>query len=129
MPQLSYSDSWEQTFLCGGSDLGAFLRVKVTSGTLSLAAATEQAIGYLTARGAKANMPATVRKIGAPSQIGIAADSIVVGTVLYAAASGKVTDNGGSRPADGKLVGIAGSAAGADGDQILILPADSRDHT
>ena len=126
MPQLSYSDSWEQTFLCGGSDLGAFLRVKLTSGTLSLAAATEQAIGYLTARGAKANMPATVRKVGATSQIGIANEAVSIGTALYAGASGKVTD---TKPADGKLVGIAGSAAGADGDQILILPVDSRDHT
>lgn len=126
MPQLSYSDSWEQTFTCGGSDIGPFLRVKVTSGTLSVAAATEQAIGYTTARGAKANLPATVRKVGAPSQIGIANEAVTVGSALYAGASGKVTD---TKPADGKLVGVAGSAAGADGDQILILPVDSRDHT
>lgn len=127
MPQLSYSDSWEQTFTCGGSDIGPFLRVKLSSGTLAVVAlATDQCIGYTTARGAKANMPATVRVVGAPSHVGIAQQAASIGAALYSHASGKVTD---VQPADGKIVGIAGSASVNDGDQILILPVEPRDHT
>lgn len=125
MPSLSYIEDNQATFPAAAT-MGAYLRVKYGASGLTLAAATEQAIGYLTGRGAVNGSAATVRLLSAPSWIGIANEAVSIGAALYAGAGGKVTD---TKPADGKIIGVAASAAGADGDPILILPVDARDHT
>lgn len=126
MPQLSYFDSYEVTFPAS-ADIGAFLRVKLnTSGQLVVADAVDEAIGYLTARGAKSGQTAPVRLMGAPSYIGIANEAVNIGSVVYSAAAGKVTD---TQPANGKRAGVAATSTAGDNQQIRILAVEARDHT
>ena len=96
------------------------LRVKIDSGGLvQLAGATDRAVGYLNHRGATTGQRCGFRLVNSPCTCGIANEAIAVGSVVYAGASGKVTDTAGTL-----IVGIAISAALADGDAINILPVD-----
>ena len=126
MPNLSTIDHYEATFVAS-ADISEHLRVYLDSnGQLAVASATDQAIGYLRQGGAKSGKTATVRLVSAPSAIGIANEAISVGTAVYAAASGKVTD---TAPATGRQVGVAANATTADGQQILVLLTHPHTHT
>lgn len=102
--------------------MGPYLRVKLDSnGQLALAGLNEAGIGYLTERGATSGEPAPYRSIRAPEFVGVANEAVAVGSLVYPQASGKVSDTIGTATI---LAGVAGTAAAADGDPILIVPVD-----
>lgn len=106
--------------LTAGATLSRFTRVTVNSSNAVVAAgATDFGIGFLDKAGSVSGSPCVVRLNNAPSHVGIANEAIAVGSKVYAGASGKVTD---TAPANGIAIGTAGSAASADGDEILIWP-------
>jgi hypothetical protein len=112
--------------------LSQFVRVKVTAVstgsnpmTVDVAAATDQAVGYVQEGGIANGAIGSIRLIGRPVKA-VASKSFAVGAALYGAASGKVTD---TKPADGKLIGVAGTASGGDGSIVTVFQVDSRDHT
>jgi hypothetical protein len=73
--------------------LPAYTRVKVdANGELVAAGIADQAIGFLTERGATAVQPTTVRVANAPEHCGRANDAIAVGAAVYSAASGRIDD-------------------------------------
>lgn len=108
------------------------VRVKITAvstatnpPTVDVAAATDQAIGYTELGGIANGGIGTIHLIGVPRQA-VASKSFAVGAPLYAAASGKVTD---TQPANGKLIGVAGTASGGDNAIVTVYQVDARDHT
>lgn len=101
-----------KTFTTGAA-LGIGLRVKLTSGKLALAGATDQELGTTETISFADGDQQTVRlRSAGGTHIGIAAGVIAQGAEIFAAASGKVDDSG------SLAIGIALSAAAADGDQI-----------
>lgn len=107
------------TFMAGAT-MGAHLRVKTDSSNhVVLAGVTDHAVGYIDERGATNGEYCGVRLNNAPTHAGVAAGALAVGALLYAAASGKVNDvDAGSAV----IVGIAKTAAAADGDVIEFFP-------
>ncbi len=107
--------------ILAGATLAAYTRVKLhTDGTILAAGVTEQCIGYLTERGSTSGQLATVKLLG-EEIVAVAAGAIEVGDKCWAAASGKVNDvDAGS----GVVVGIANTAAGADGDIVKLYQTD-----
>lgn len=92
MSAPTISDSIYQTFISSAT-LPAYTRVKVdTAGELAAAGATDEAIGFLTERGAVENEAATVRMATAPSQIARANAAMEIGDIVFAAAAGRVDD-------------------------------------
>lgn len=126
-----YLDTPTASVLAGAA-LSQFVRVKVTAvstgsnpPTVDVAAATDQAIGYVQEGGIANGAIGNIRLIGRQLEA-VAANSFAVGAALYGAASGKVTD---TKPADGKLIGVAATASGGDGAIVKVFQVDSRDHT
>lgn len=120
MVHIPQHDSCHMT-LTAGAALGSYIRVKLhTDGTVLAAGVTENAIGYMTERGAASGASATVRLIGMPFNA-IAAGAIEVGDKLFAAADGKVND---VDAGNGLVVGIALTAAAADTDPLTVLQTD-----
>ncbi|TXH44329.1 MAG: hypothetical protein E6Q97_32860 [Desulfurellales bacterium] len=106
--------------LIAGATLARFTRVTVNSSNVVVAAgATDFGIGFLDEAGSVNGSACAVRLNNAATHIGIANEAIAVGSKVYAGASGKVTD---TAPANGIAIGTAGTAAAADGDEILIYP-------
>lgn len=107
--------------IVAGATLNPYVRVKLhTDGTILAAGVTERCIGYLTERGATSGQLATVKLLG-EEVVAVAAGAIEVGDVCWAAASGKVNDvDAGS----GLVVGIANTAAAADGDFLKLYQTD-----
>jgi hypothetical protein len=104
--------------------IGPYLRVKLdANGQLALAGLNEAGVGYLTERGAVSGEPAPYRSHRAPEFVGIANEAVAVGSKLYCQANGKVSDTIGTATI---LAGVSGTAAAADGDAILIVPADDQ---
>jgi len=104
---MSQSNAGIRTFTAGGSALTRGLRVKISSGTVVVAGAGEEAIGTVT-KGAAASSPVPVALDGWTREM-IAAGTISAGADVYNAASGTVSDT-----VSGKLVGKcleAGSAS------------------
>lgn len=122
MPNQEMVDTHTMTFTAGAA-VAAFLRVKINSSgeAIACAAALDDCIGYATERGGVSGQPMTVRLINAPTHTGIAKKSFAIGAVLYGTSDAKVTD---TKPATGRRVGYALTAAGAEGDQVMILPID-----
>lgn len=117
MPVLNMHDTYNITRVAAAT-MSPYARVKVDSnGELALAAAADLTAGTLTERGATANEPATYRSMMAPEIGAIASQAIAVGAVVYTDASGKVTD---VSAVGNRTIGIALTAAGADGDIITI---------
>jgi hypothetical protein len=100
-----------------GAALGRFLRVKLTSGKLALAGATDRDLGTIEEA---AFADGDLRRVRLASSDGtvkmVAAASFSAGAVLYAAANGKVTGAVG-----GVVVGVALEAATADNDIIEVF--------
>lgn len=122
MPNLETFDTFMIT-LPAGANVAAFLRVKLDSNgaAIACAAALDECIGYATERGGVSGSPMTVRLINAPVQTAIAKKSFAVGAPVYGTSDAKVTD---TKPATGRRAGVALTAAGADGDQVTILPME-----
>jgi hypothetical protein len=107
-----------RTFIAFGA-LGANRRVKIKAGTttnppqVEYAGAGEQHIGITTmGKGDGALISVALRNNPGP-WVGVAAEAFAAGATLYGAASGKVQDT-----AAGSALGVAISAALADGDEI-----------
>lgn len=108
------------TFIAGAA-LGARLRVKVKAATatdpveVELAGAGEQHIG-VTEAPAASGQPVAVRMRHHNGTLEcVAAGAFARGAAIYGAAAGKVDD-----AVSGNQLGIALSAAGADGDHVII---------
>lgn len=98
------------------SALGAYLRVKLSSGYLVVASDTEDELGTLEHRTlADEPLAAVVPREDPCVRLMVASKSISKYAAVYAAAGGKVSDTG------TLIRGIALEAAGADGDQIRVL--------
>ena len=102
-----------------------YARVKLdASGNLEVAGATDTAVGYVdnfygSASELSAGDKVTVRLVGAEgTQEAIASVAIAKGDVVYADASGKVTDTDGGSYTQ---VGVALQAGSGDGSIIEIL--------
>lgn len=120
MPNRDNFDSHFMT-LPAAATLAPFTRVKLTTaGAVDAAGLTDPGIGVVDERGAVSGQYCGVRLFGMPHNF-IAAGAIEVGDICWAAASGKVNDlDGGSA----RVVGVALSAAAADGDQLMLLRCD-----
>jgi hypothetical protein len=89
------------------------LRVKLTSGKLALAGASDKELGVTETKSFADGDSQTVRLRSAEGTlVGVAAGAIAVGDEIFAAASGKVDDSG------SVSLGVALTPATADGDQI-----------
>jgi hypothetical protein len=120
MAAPALNDTWYATAVAAAT-MSAFARVTIdTAGKLALAGDTDNAAGYLTERGATSGSPATYRTKNAPSQVGIAAEAMEVGDLVYSAASGKVADTAGT----GHIIGRATSATTAADQLISFVPVD-----
>lgn len=109
-----------RSFTTGATALAAYVRVKVSSGLLVVAGATDAAIG-VTIHAAAIGAPCTVKLFNAPGTFAcIAAAAITAGNAVYPAASGKVTATGTTA-----LNYIALEAATADGDVIELARTET----
>lgn len=87
-----------------------------TDGTLLYADAGEEAIG-VTLAAADSAASVAIRLSGALTRFtGVASEAIAVGSVVFTAADGKVADT-----ASATRIGVAQSAAAADGDAITVI--------
>lgn len=100
--------------------IGAYRAVKLSSGKLvTCVAADTTCIGFTTRETFNAGDKVAVRPRTDPGeQKAIAAAAIALGAVVYLAANGKLSTTATSAV----KVGIATSAAGADGDSFTFLP-------
>lgn len=104
------------SFSSPASALGANLRVKCSTTTLVLAGTGEAAIGTMQQRCETDERP-TVRYRNEPGpRVGIADGVIAVNAPVYGGASGKF-----SASVSGAIMGIAITAAAADGDEFQVL--------
>ena len=123
MATTSYYDCHEGISLPAAAAVGKHLRVKLdANGRVVVAAGTDPSVGYTTRSAAAIDEMIAVRSPHAPSQIVVAAEAIAVGSKVYADAAGKVGET-----ATNVFLGIALTAAGADGDIMTILASDD-DH-
>lgn len=105
-----------RTFTAGAA-LAEHRRVKLSSGKLAYAAATDVAIGTLERPSFADGDEVAVRlRIAQGTRKMVAAGAISAGSPVYAAANGKVAAAGSI------LEGLALEAAGADGDVIEVMP-------
>lgn len=101
--------------------LAPYLRVKVASGNLALAGAYDREIGTLKSRAIVSGIGASdVGAVVLPNAEGtvkmIASEAVTAYANVYGAASGKV-----GATANNNFIGIALTAATADGDEIEVL--------
>lgn len=103
-----------------GEALEAYRRVKLSSDGASVTYAGAWDVGIGTTKRQVANASSVNVKLWSlpGKRIMIASEAIAAGSAVYGAASGKVTDNFAS---GGPQIGIALTAATADGDEILVL--------
>jgi hypothetical protein len=105
-----------------GGALAKYLRVKWSGTALTVAAATERAVGTLADTVLSGDLKATVipMSIGGARKF-VAAGAFSVGADIYGAANGKVDDatGGGEVP-----IGIALEAASGDGSIVEVLITD-----
>lgn len=113
-----YVDGNTKTFIANAA-LGKYLRVKLSTGELVAAGATELELGTLEEAAIAADDLAAVRLLTASGTcMVVAAGAVSQGAALYTAASGKVNDV----YVEGcYFIGYALEAAGADGDVIEML--------
>lgn len=120
-----------RTFACT-SDLERGIRVKLSAGVLAAAGAADDDLGTMATRyestglGASGQAAVVLKNAQGTVEM-VASEAIAIGDVVEKAASGKVAvmDTGGSlsttyEPVD--RIGIALTAATADGDIIEVLP-------
>lgn len=110
-----YNSGPAKTFTAGAA-IGANLRVKLSAGVLAAAGSTDVEIGTLQEESfASGDVRAVLLRNAAGTAEMVASEAITAGNPVYAAASGKVAASG------TVLLGIAISAASADGDIIEVL--------
>jgi hypothetical protein len=112
-----YVDGKFESFL-GAAAIASHLRVYLSAaGTVTLAGADNVGIGTIEAPSLAASGPCTVRLWNAEgTRKMVASEAITVGTVVYAAASGKCSATG------NVPIGICLEAASADGNIVEISP-------
>jgi hypothetical protein len=116
----TYVETPTRTFSSDGTAIGQHLRVKLSSGVLALAGATDKELGTTEYGVLAGEELATVRLRNAPgTKIGVAAGAITAGSEVYTAAAGKYDD---TQATGAFYAGTALTAATADGDLIEILP-------
>lgn len=108
-----------KTFTCNGA-LGKHLRVKLTAGVLALAGTTDLEIGTMAAATFAGETAGAVRlRTAQGTDIFVASEAITAGNTAYAGANGKVAATG------TVALGVALTAATADGDRIEVLRSAS----
>lgn len=108
-----------RTFTAGEALSVPYLRVKLSSGAVVAAGASDQDIG-IALRAVASGEPVAVKLRNFPGSTAmVAAKAITAGTSVFTAASGKLSD---ASPAGSYPRGVALSAAAADGDEIEVLP-------
>lgn len=115
---MQINDSGLKT-LPAGAAIGRYLRVKLSSGTLALAGASDDAteLGVTETISLAANEPQVVRTRSAPgTKIGIASAAITAGAGIQPAANGQIAPL-----SAGTQIGIAITAAAAAGDQFEFM--------
>jgi len=123
MATTSYYDDHSGISLPAAAAIGKHLRVKLdANGRVLVAAGTDAGVGYTTRSAAAIDEMIAIRSPKAPSQIVTAAEAIAVGSKVYGDAAGKVGET-----ATNVYLGVALTAAGADGDIMTSLAGDG-DH-
>lgn len=116
-----FADNPSLASLPAAADTEPFLLVKLSTGQYAVAAAADTALGVTTRR-VKAGEAVAPRRPSAGSLVCTASGVIAAGGKVETDASGKVralrTSGGGT----GVMVGVAMTAAAADGDWITIEP-------
>ena len=112
-----YCENGNKAFVNGATAIARYTRVKLSSGVLAVAGATDKDIGVLDRR-AQANDYANVRlRTAEGTDCMIASEAITAGATVYTAADGKI----GNTATGAFQVGTALEAATADGDVIEVL--------
>lgn len=115
----SYVDGNTRTFPVGAA-IGANIRVKISSGVLAVAGATDQDIGVTENETFAAGETVAVRLLSAAgTHKAVAAGAIAANAKVHGAADGEVND---TQATGSFLRGIAVTAATADQDVIEIIP-------
>jgi hypothetical protein len=115
---MQINESGLKTFPSGVA-IARYLRVRLVSGVLQLAGASDAAteLGVTETVSLAANEPQTVRTRSANgTKIGIASAAIVAGAAIQPAASGQIAPF-----SAGTQIGIALTAAAAAGDQFEFM--------
>lgn len=115
----SFVETATRTFESGAT-ISQHLRVKITSGTLAVAGAgvsdDDVEIGTVERDCVSGDQVSVRLRNAQGSTKMIAGEALAAGATVYGAASGKVADT-----ASGNPIGVALTAAGADGDIIEVL--------
>ena len=110
-----FNESNVKTFTNDSSAIGRYLRVKLSSGVLALAGASDTELGVTRSR-IEASVPGGVHVRTAQGTVPmVAAGAISAGAEVFAAASGKIASSG------SVSIGTTLEASTADGDIIEIL--------
>lgn len=109
-----------RTFTNGSGALGAYILVKVASdGTLAASDSSDDPVVGFTTTPAAASESTTVSLMhGGGTSFATASKAIAIGDLVYNTTGGKLTDASGT-----EKIGVALSAAAADGDVFEVLTA------
>lgn len=114
-----YIQAPTRTFEAGGA-IAQHLLVKLSTGKLAVAGATDDALGTMEdAAYADGDIVAVRLRTAEGTKKMVASKSIALGAKVYQATGGKVTDSSGGGALE---QGTAMDAAGADNDVIEVLP-------
>lgn len=119
--QAQYTPGLSKTFVAGVASRAQYTRVKIASGVLATAGATEAGVGVQDDVSQSTTQYVPVRLLNGGGSVGmIASKAIATEAPVYTAANGKITD---SSAGGAVLLGTALEAAAADGDIIEVLLA------
>lgn len=116
MAILNLVQTPEKTYQANGAIASSNLRVYFSAGKALVAAAANLSMGTSRTAAADGDYVAVQRIAGLPEAVFVASGAIAVGQSVFGAAGGKV-----SATTSADVLGFAQTAAGADGDQILVL--------
>jgi len=106
-----------KAFVCGATAIARYTRVKLSSGVLAVAGATDKDIGVLTRRALANDYASVLLRTAAGTTPMIASEAISAGATVFTADAGKV----GNTATGAFQVGTALEAATADGDIIEVV--------
>jgi len=118
---VQYTNNPDMAALPANADTEPFILVKLSSGKYAIAGAADIPLGA-TMRRVKANEAVSPRRPSAGSLVCTASAAIVAGAKVVLDANGKVKTLPTSGGGTAVQVGVAVTAAGADGDWLTVEP-------